>query len=286
MMMTKTIRNLLIIALLITVCNANSQSFLNGDFENNTSTDCDYNIPDSIFHLKMANVYAFGKGYTGNGFIGEVDIQTYYCFVTPQNGSWCIGLASDTTQQIDGDAVAIELSSNLKAGNKYNLSFYIYGNTEFNDEIPSVEVGESLTDSTVGILINTHTPDTNIWKQISFDFIANMNSKYITIKAVGDYWGWVQIDNFTLSPITNLKEIALIVKSFPNPTDSYFSIDLGRIIPKINLSVFNTIGQVVMCQHFDNHQSIKLNLCNIPDGLYYVKIRSEKDDITIKVVKN
>ena len=41
------------------------QTFINGDFENNTSTACDYNITDVLFNTKISNVYVFGEAYNG-----------------------------------------------------------------------------------------------------------------------------------------------------------------------------------------------------------------------------
>ena len=186
------------------------QSFINGDFEFNTSVGCDYNLTDSEFNTRISNVTAFGKGYSGAGYFGEVDIQTSGCYIIPQNGNWCLGLQSDTAAT--SDAITIKLDSSLSLGITYELSFYIYGNTNFSSTTANIEIGESLTDTLFGILIDSITPDTNNWKFVSMTFTATQNSNYISVRTKVGIYGWTQIDNFSIN-----------VYNKPSPT-----IDLGN----------------------------------------------------------
>jgi hypothetical protein len=172
------------------------QSFINGDFESNTSVGCEYNLIDNLFNTRISNVTAFGKGYAWafGGYVGEIDIQTSGCNITPQNGNWCLGLSSDTAST--SDAITIELDSNLSAGINYELSFYIFGNTSFDNTLANIEVGESLSDTLFGKLISSITPETNKWKYVSMTFTAAQNSNYISVRTKAGIRGWTQIDNF------------------------------------------------------------------------------------------
>ena len=68
-----------------------AQTFLNGSFETNTATGCSYNLSNSAFNDLMSNVNAFSVNYE------QIDIHTSGCYVDPQDGNWCVGLACNTT---------------------------------------------------------------------------------------------------------------------------------------------------------------------------------------------
>lgn len=259
------------------------QTFINGDFENNISTGCDYNLSDATFNSKISNVFAFGKTNFGGNYIGETDIQTAGCNVTPQSGSWCIGIASDYATYTTSDAVAIELTSNLVPGNSYNLSFYLFGNTTFSSILANVKVGESLTDSTFGIPIDTVAPIPNSWTLITLNFVATQSSKYITVKNIPGTNSWNQIDNFTFSNITHINSIfqkISEVEIFPNPTSDFISIQTDNSSKFISATIRNTIGELL----FTTDNSI-MDFSRLQSGLYYIETTTDKGRFVTRILR-
>lgn len=256
------------------------QSFINGDFEFNTSVGCDYNLIDSVFNTRISNVTAFGKGYAGSpgGYVGEIDIQTSGCYITPQNGNWCLGLASDTLTT--SDAITIELDSSLSAGINYKLSFYIYGNTSFNSTMANIEIGETLSDTLFGILIDSITPDTNNWKFVSLTFTAAQNSNYISVRAKAGKYGWTQIDNFSISPstMTSIEEnnTKPKISVYPNPANTAINIRMEEDISSGFVSIINLSGQLLRKQEINSGQNFNFDLTTIPSGVYFMIIESDQ----------
>lgn len=255
-----------------------AQSFNNGDFEVNKSSTCDYNLTDSVFNKRMSNVHAFGKRYTfGNKHYGEMDIQTFDCYVNPQNGNWCVGLGTDTTT----DAIAIQLNSNLEIGQSYKLSFHVFGNTSFFSSTGNLIIGESLTDSTFGSFIDSISPIAMSWKEVILNFTASQTSKYITVKNALGVRGWNQVDNFSISKITSTNEIQVEKpKLFPNPTSNFTSIQIDNSSRFLSATIRNTIGEMVLTT-----KSLKIDVSLFSSGIYFIEIATDKGKYLNQLLK-
>jgi len=262
-----------------------SQSLINGDFEINTSTDCDYNLDDTLFNSKMANVVAFGGAYLSPYNDGEVDILTHGCYIDPYKGNWCIGIAYDYTN--GNDAIAIEIDSHLITGNSYEIELFMFGNIEFHTAFPDIMIGESMSDTVFGELLYTAVPSPNIWKSASFIFTAQQNSNYITVRTSEDgSKGWVQVDNFTINPITKIDSNNVFdLKVYPNPTDSKITIDFGENISFGSVYLMNTTGVQLDKRFFFNNDKVCFDLLGLSPGVYYVKVESNEISKSIKFIK-
>ena len=265
-----------------------SQSFINGDFENVTSVDCEYNLPDATFNKRIANVTAFGKTYFLGKQEGEADILTSGCYVEPQNGQWCIGLASDYHLYTTSDAIAIELTSNLVPDKSYKLTFYLYGNISFSDSLTNIKIGESLNNSTFGVLIDTVTPDPMGWKYVDLEFKSQQNSKFITVQNIPGTNGWNQIDNFTLSMTTS----NAIVESqntsglniFPNPATDFVNISVKSFDNNSTFNIIDMSGRTLLNGKLNCDYST-INIQQLPSGLYFINVISQIIQ-TIKLIKS
>lgn len=74
---------------------------------------------------------------------------------------------------------------------------------------------------------------------------------------------------------------------YPNPTKGIFNVSMGTITPKTIL-VYDLIGKIVCSKtEFQNNQSnILLDLSNASAGIYFVKIVSENQSVTKRIIKN
>ncbi len=180
-----------------------AQDFLNGDFEINTSSPCNYNLGNAVFDATMANVNAYGGG-------GELDIMGPFgaCpYGNPQNGNWFVGLAFPSTS----DAFTMTLCSPLIAGTTYTMEFWDKGDSQYPPSMPII-IGVSTLPGVSGTTVYTGpVPTIDVWTLRSFTFVAPNNGMYISVEAAGPT-RWTHVDNFkiinnssntvTTSPIT------------------------------------------------------------------------------------
>lgn len=164
-----------------------SQSFLNGDFENNVAVGDQINLSNPQFNSIMLNNIGFGS--TGN--LDIITSPTYN--VGPQSGNWYVALTGGGT-----DMLAMLLTTSLAAGSTHTISYYEKSFSAF-VALP-IEIGLSNTSSSFGSLIYTAPgPATNgVWNQRTFTFVAPISGQYITVRQQGLISNWVQIDNFSL----------------------------------------------------------------------------------------
>ena len=286
----KNIITLFIICISLIPNKISSQTFINGDFENNTSLNCDYNNTDVIFNQKVSNVYAFGMGYAGSngGYVGEIDIQTFGCFINPQNGSWRLGLSSDLNEPTS-DSITIELTSSLIIGETYELTFHLFGNVEFDNTLANIDIGESLNPDEFGILIDTFSPNNDSWKEISVIFTATQESNYISVRNEIGGDGWNQVDNFSIT-LSNLsidesnQKINFLL--YPNPATSSITLDFKQNISSGLLTIYDLSGKSLSRKEINNESFVSLDLNNIPSGVYFIKLDFEKKSDVFKFLKN
>ncbi|WP_127844333.1 T9SS type A sorting domain-containing protein [Psychroflexus aestuariivivens] len=89
-------------------------------------------------------------------------------------------------------------------------------------------------------------------------------------------------DNTTLS--TNNPELANTISLYPNPVKDELNISGLNKFENAEVSVFNMIGQELNNVEFDNEIS-KLNLSQLSNGVYLVKINTKEGSITKRIIK-
>ena len=71
----------------------------------------------------------------------------------------------------------------------------------------------------------------------------------------------------------------------PNPANTNFEINFNALTLKAEkIELVNAMGQVVTNKTFD--QKVIFEVSNLPKGLYYVKVNSNKGAIVKKIVIN
>ncbi|HEX5624417.1 MAG TPA: T9SS type A sorting domain-containing protein [Saprospiraceae bacterium] len=243
------------------------QTLLNGDFEVNKASDCTYNLEDRDFNRHFSGVRAFGKKYIfSRKYVGESDIQTHGCYVTPQSGDWCVGIGSDTTT----DAIALSLSAKLVPGKSYRLDFYVFGNTTFVSSLATLMIGSSTNDSTFGEFIDSVAPESMNWKAATMQFTAINDGSYITVKNARQR-GWNQVDHFVIQEVTGSEQESYSKPLlFPNPATDNVRILLKEPGQKLSVKVYNTMGILL---HQSEEQQIDLS--EFPPGMYLVEVHTQ-----------
>ena len=244
----------------------NGQTFINGSFENTTSSGCDYNNSNSEFNSIMPNVIAFGNAE-------EIDILRLNCLglASIPDGDIAIMLHGFHIDENRFDAISLELSSPLISGNTYTIDFKArsIGN------IGSLLIGVSTTNNNLNstTIYTANLSVSLVWSNFSFDFVAPNNGTYITVMPTGELDLVTQIDDFTISPSTlsiNDFEIRNSIKIHPNPTQEF--INVSGLIETEKYSILNKLGQVVKKGIISENE--KINIQNLTNGFYFLKFQN------------
>ena len=71
---------------------------------------------------------------------------------------------------------------------------------------------------------------------------------------------------------------------YPNPTSGSVTIDLGEVVNHANVTIYNTLGQLVGTESFDAIREISVLLKGEP-GMYLVHIQTEGQSAIVNVIK-
>jgi PKD repeat protein len=72
---------------------------------------------------------------------------------------------------------------------------------------------------------------------------------------------------------------------YPNPTDGKLTIENGQLTIE-NVEIFDLMGKnVFQLSTFNSQLSTQIDISHLPVGVYFVKIKTETDVITRRVVK-
>jgi hypothetical protein len=71
---------------------------------------------------------------------------------------------------------------------------------------------------------------------------------------------------------------------YPNPSEGIFSIQCNSISEDINIKVYNTLGQLILEQKSKQENTV-IDLSAYAAGLYYLKVRTQNSEETIKLIK-
>lgn len=70
------------------------------------------------------------------------------------------------------------------------------------------------------------------------------------------------------------------VSIYPNPAKDFINIELGSTLEKATISVYNTIGQIVIPSQVINTNSIRLNISSLAKGVYIIKVNNGDKEIS------
>jgi hypothetical protein len=90
----------------------------------------------------------------------------------------------------------------------------------------------------------------------------------------------------TICTTASLKEISKINSFgiFPNPSSGIFRIITSNNIEKSVVEVYNTLGEIIFKDNFDNKEEIEINLANYTNGIYFLQLINERKRLTSKII--
>ncbi len=88
---------------------------------------------------------------------------------------------------------------------------------------------------------------------------------------------------FTPNTLTDVDEINNInVSVYPNPANDVINIELDK---DANIEVLDILGQIIKTIN-NNNKETTIDIKNLPSGVYFVRITTDKEIITKKLIKN
>lgn len=127
-------------------------------------------------------------------------------------------------------------------------------------------------------------------------FEATNNPNLICILVDDAFWSatnWTNIDA-TTSFVNNEAECATLkvedtlfgsnLTLYPNPSKHLSIINLGKSYTDVFIKVLDAIGKTVNEFNFSNIQHVELNTSNYNKGLYFIKIKTQNNTATLKLL--
>jgi hypothetical protein len=258
-----------------------SQTVLNGTFENTLATNCVYNPSTVVFDSLMPYVH-----FTPHRFLGA-DIVTHNCHHQPFEGDWSIAIAS---KGLYVDRISLKLSQPLIVGNPYELTYWIYcSGFQYGD---SLLIGITTDTAQFGIQIDKALSPQFIWIQKTVLFTPTIAATDITAKLdwadTGDD-SWVWLDEFVLTNlITGVHELGMKeeIQLYPNPAFETFTIKTEKPFQDVRLELYNMNGQLIQFKEIPFLEEEEFDISNLAIGVYFIQLQSGIKTKTLKLIKN
>ena len=175
-----------------------------------------------------------------------------------------------------------------------------YGCTSTSSQIITVDTPPSIT--VTGNLnickgepgtLQAHGANAYTWSSASSFLTSNPISPYPTMNTTYTVTGLdnsgcpgTTIINITIDKCLGLKTNSAGIANlqvYPNPNSGVFTIDLNNGLTK-NIEVLDVTGRIILANTSENDQ-ITVNINNLSNGIYYVKVKSDNAVEVLKVVK-
>jgi hypothetical protein len=242
--------------------------------------------------------------------------NTAFGYQIPLDGEAYAGLVcyntTPTSQVNYREIVGVELVEQLETGNPYLLEFALNRHFSGATGISSNNFGFKLTtfphfngsdeavDNNSFFKIDSIVTDTLNWIEVEVEFIADSNYRYLHFGNFYDIdntsvivenelstFSYYALDRISLSSVLNEKHSiqSREVRVYPNPTDSFTSIDFASYIEKGNLKIINSEGSVIIEKELTRLDSYTLDLTMLNAGLYTIQVQTLNTLYNERIIK-
>lgn len=188
--------------------------------------------------------------------------------------------------EVNWDIVYVEYSTNL--GSTWNVlgsmgtGWYNSDRTptttgsDCNNCVGAQWTGTNTTLTTYSYGLATLDTETNVIFRIAF--IADEGVNQLGVK----------VDDFVINGVLSAENFeANQIAVYPNPSNGIFNIAFGNLNPN-KIEVYDISGKLILQKNqleVSNNQT-NIDLSNTSDGVYFVKISTENNTITKRIIKN
>ena len=98
---------------------------------------------------------------------------------------------------------------------------------------------------------------------------------------------WDEINHpITLSTMGLADNSKELFQLYPNPTNGIVTISLAKSASKLNYQIIDYSGKIVLEQKLSDSQLFNVNVENLANGLYFIKIAMDETVGFAKIIKN
>ena len=183
--------------------------------------------------------------------------------------------------------LSIKLDLNLIAGNTYQIWFYDYSSSLFNNNQIPIEICLSVDSLNFGDSIYSSLPSFDQWINRTFQFMAPNNGKYLTVRNenTGTISAWNFVDNFTFTLMTEAEnqQNSLAFALYLNPFENSLTISINDI-ETTQIILYDITLRKRLVQSFTNNAIIKTE--ELSNGVYFYEVSNRFGNIkTGKIIK-
>jgi hypothetical protein len=271
---------------------ANTFSYSSGFQTVNPSTNTSYSVSGTSIYGCISNTVA----------ISSVTVNPLP-IVSVNSGSICSGQSftmtpsgANTYTYSSGSAVVSPTTNTTYSVAGTNLQGCSSNSVLSTISVYALPVLTTSTSNT--LLCSGHTSTLSVSGANSYTWISNSNTSTIAISPTVtttytvegiDVNGCMNSSTITqsVSLCTNLSNVTfnnLTINIYPNPVDDFLNIDFKEINNNvITIQLVNTLGQVLIEEKTKN-ESVTLNLTNIVNGIYFIKVMENEKVLAFKKI--
>ncbi len=241
-------------------------------FELNANAGTDIETPNSTATLSAQATQVFGNWSLLSGF-GELENPS-------KNNSKVTGLLPFPTKLVWRVAACGEAKQDTVIVQSTNTDYKFtidFNQTESKLSVPTGKVTYQWYRD--GVLITGQTG-----AKLDLSTLENRIGVYTVVISSGDTS--ITSEPFTIDKILSNDDFikANYIKIYPNPTTSLLNVELNTILNASEVTLVNALGMELQKTVITNSNKITLDLENLSNGIYFVKIISQKGIFYKKVV--
>ncbi|MEM7106305.1 MAG: T9SS type A sorting domain-containing protein [Bacteroidota bacterium] len=122
-------------------------------------------------------------------------------------------------------------------------------------------------------------PGQQVPMQVKIDEVLMVDENLDVLGVVPSDW----VTNVVSTSIIEVPELNETITVFPNPSNGQFYIETEKFMVE-EVQMFNSLGQLMVNQYFEPTRLAHLNLPALAPGVYYLKIKTDKNQVATKVV--
>ena len=196
--------------------------------------------------------------------------------------AWATSISAQITRQ-QADKIVWEHVQNV-----VSPPYLLYVNTNMPKE-EGITIN-TFNEETVKLKYNcwayylNENPSLNEPSQHRYLFVKEDDGNLLEIITTNDL-GPKELTEWMMVEQVNIVELSgESIRVYPNPTNGKLTMDNGQLTIK-SVEVFDVYGRNVSClmSLVSNHH---INISHLASGIYFVKIETEKETVTKKVIKN
>ncbi len=92
-----------------------------------------------------------------------------------------------------------------------------------------------------------------------------------------------KMDQSITTSISDISNASILV--YPNPTEGFFSIDLGKKYSAVKIEVYSVLGNTVFSDLYSEIQIVEVIINEYPCGVYFVNIQTHEGHSVVKLIK-